>query len=152
LGTAKSRIGWNWIAVAALVLWTTLLIRLVVFKKIPVLHIGHRIYRFGGSYRTGAPNLVPFRTILPQLQGHGNGLMSKVNLLGNVLPFVPVGLLVPLVYPRMTWPKALLLAGGTGLLMETLEVAFRVGIFDVDDILLNGFGVLIGYEITTCWR
>jgi glycopeptide antibiotics resistance protein len=147
LRTSKPRIGWNWIAVVALVAWTALLVRLIVFKKIPILHIGHRIFRFGGSYRTGPPNLVPFHTILPQLRSDGNWLMSKVNLLGNVLPFIPIGIVAPLVYRRMTWPKAFLLAGGTGLLMEMLEVVFRVGIFDVDDILLNGFGVLIGYAI-----
>jgi glycopeptide antibiotics resistance protein len=26
-----------------------------------------------------------------------------------------------------------------------MEVVFRVGIFDVDDIILNAFGVMIGY-------
>ena len=140
----KSGNGQRWIAGAVLVVWFALLICVIVFKYIPTIHVGHRIYRFGGGYRTGPANLLPLHTILPQLRGHGNRLISKVNLLGNVLPFVPVGLLAPFVFRRMTWAKALLLAVGTGLLMEVLEVIFQVGIFDVDDILLNSLGVLIG--------
>lgn len=137
----------RWLAAVAFAAWTTLLIRFIVFKKIPTIHIGHRMYRFGGSYRTGPANLVPFKTILPQLQGHGNLLIAKANLLGNILPFLPVGFLAPFVFRQMTWPKAVALAVATGLLMEVLELIFQVGIFDVDDILLNGFGVLIGYGL-----
>lgn len=135
----------RWLTTLALAAWTVLLIRLIVFKKIPMIHIGHRMYRFGGSYRTGPANLVPFHTIAPQLLGHGNGLIAKVNLLGNILPFLPVGFLVPLIYRKMTWAKAIALALGTGLLMEVLEMIFQVGIFDVDDILLNALGVVLGY-------
>lgn len=137
----------RWLAALALALWSALLIRFIVFKKIPMIQIGRVRYRFGGSTHTGPANFVPFKTILPQLHGHGNGLIAKANLLGNILPFVPVGILVPLVYRNMTWSKAILLAIGTGLLMEVLEVIFQVGIFDVDDILLNALGVLIGYGL-----
>lgn len=135
----------RWLSAVALALWSTLLIRFIVFKAIPTIHIGHMRYRFGGSTHSGAANLVPFHTILPQLLGHGNGLIAKVNLLGNILPFIPIGFLVPVIYRRMTWPRAILLAIATGLFMEVLEVIFHVGIFDVDDIILNGLGVLIGY-------
>ncbi|MEZ2347471.1 VanZ family protein [Terriglobus sp. RCC_193] len=133
----------------ALVLWSALLIRFIVFKAIPTIQIGRMRYRFGGRTQTGPANLVPFKTILPQLRGHGHGLIAKVNLLGNILPFIPVGFLVPLIYRKMTWPKTVALAVGTGLLMEVLEVIFRVGIFDVDDILLNALGVCIGFG---CFR
>lgn len=135
----------RFIVAAVLVLWVALLIRMIVFKQIPMIHIGHMRFRFGGSAHTGQANLVPFHTILPQLFGRSNRLIAKVNLLGNILPFLPIGFLVPMIYPTMTWPKAVLLALGTGLLMEVLELIFRVGIFDVDDILLNALGVWIGF-------
>jgi glycopeptide antibiotics resistance protein len=132
-----------------LVLWIVLLICVIVFKRIPTVQIGHMRLRFGGSTHTGPANLVPFHTILPQLLGHNNRVMAKVNLLGNVLPFLPVGFLVPMIFRTMTWSTAIVLALGTGLLMEVLELVFRVGIFDVDDILLNAFGVCIGFA---CFR
>ncbi|MEK6397874.1 MAG: VanZ family protein, partial [Terriglobus sp.] len=135
----------HWFAALALAAWGALLIRVIVFKKIPTIHIGHMRYRFGGSYRTGRPNFVPFKTIGPQLHGRGNVLIAKANLLGNILPFLPVGFLAPFVFRKMTWANAIVFAVGTGLLMEVLEAVFQVGIFDVDDVLLNAFGVLLGY-------
>lgn len=47
----------------------------------------------------------------------------------------------------MTWQKSLILAAAVGLSMEGLEVVFRVGIFDIDDVILNAFGVMIGYWV-----
>jgi glycopeptide antibiotics resistance protein len=60
---------------------------------------------------------------------------------------MPVGFLAPFIFRRMTWHKSLILAIATGLAMETMEVVFRVGIFDVDDIILNAFGVMMGYWV-----
>ena len=142
---AKHSTSTRYFAALALAAWIALLIRFIVFKKIPTIHIGHMRYRFGGSTHAGSANLVPFKTILLQLHGRGNGLIAKANLLGNVLPFIPVGILASMIYRKMTWPKAVALAIATGLLMEVLEVIFQVGIFDVDDIILNALGVLLGY-------
>jgi glycopeptide antibiotics resistance protein len=136
----------RWIAGCALVAYGAILIRFVVFKAAPTLHIGHLYLRFSGPH-TGPGNFVPFRTIWPFLNGRGNHLIAMVNLLGNIVPFVPVGFLAPFLYRRLTWPKSLLLAVLVGLLMEVMELAFRVGIFDVDDILLNAFGVIIGHGL-----
>lgn len=33
----------------------------------------------------------------------------------------------------------------TGLALEVAQVGLRLGIFDVDDIILNAFGVVVGY-------
>jgi glycopeptide antibiotics resistance protein len=68
-----------------------------------------------------------------------------VNLIGNILPFAPLGLLAPLVLRVMSWQKTLVLGVVTGLTLEGMEVVFRVGIFDIDDVMLNAIGVLIGY-------
>jgi glycopeptide antibiotics resistance protein len=68
-----------------------------------------------------------------------------VNLLGNILPFMPIGLLAPLVFRSVSWQKALLLGVVIGVSFEVMEVVFRVGIFDVDDVMLNAFGVMLGY-------
>jgi glycopeptide antibiotics resistance protein len=70
-----------------------------------------------------------------------------VNLVGNIFPFMPIGFLAPYIYRRMTWRRSIFLAIATGLTMEIMEVVFRVGIFDVDDIILNAFGVMMGYWV-----
>jgi glycopeptide antibiotics resistance protein len=134
----------RWIAACALIAYSAILIRFVVFKAAPVIHLGHLRLKFNGTH-TGPGNFTPFKTILPLLSGRTNHLIATVNLVGNIVPFMAVGFLAPLVFPGMTWQKSLVLAIAVGLSMEGMEVIFRVGIFDVDDILLNACGVMIGY-------
>ena len=135
-----------WIAACALIAYSALLIRVVVFKAIPVIRLKHLRLKFNGTH-TGPGNFVPFKSIWPLLTGRTNQLIAMVNLFGNIVPFMPVGFLAPFVYRRMTWYMSLILAIATGLTMETMEVVFRVGIFDVDDIILNAFGVMLGYWV-----
>ncbi len=141
----------RWLAACALTAYGALLIRLVVFKAIPVIHIGHLRFRFAGT-QTGPGNFVPFKSIVPLLSGQGNQLIAMVNLFGNIIPFMPIGLLAPLVVRSLSWQKALVLGVATGLSMEVMEVVFRVGIFDVDDIILNAFGVMLGYGVFAMFK
>jgi glycopeptide antibiotics resistance protein len=136
----------RWIAACALIAYSAILIQFIVFKAIPTIHIAHMMFRFSGI-RTGPANFIPFKTIGPLFSRHTNHLIAMVNLLGNILPFMPVGFLAPLICRGMTWRTALALAIAVGLSMEVMEVVFRVGIFDVDDILLNALGVMLGYCI-----
>ncbi len=141
----------RWLAGCALSAYGALLIRLVVFKKIPVIRIGHVRLRFAGTH-TGPSNFVPFKSIVPLLSGQGNQLIAMVNLFGNIIPFMPIGLLAPLVVRSMSWQKALVLGVATGLSFEVMEVVFRVGIFDVDDVTLNAFGVMAGYGVFVMFK
>ena len=134
----------RFIAGCALTAYSAVLIRFIVFKAAPMVSIGHLRLKFNGRH-TGPGNFIPFKTILPLLNGRPNHLIAMVNLVGNIVPFVPVGFLAPLVYPRMTGRTSLAFAVAVGLAMEGMEAAFRVGIFDVDDILLNAVGVMVGY-------
>ncbi len=97
-------------------------------------------------------NLVPFKTILPQLRGEPRWSSAIINLLGNTVLFVPLGFLVTLVYPRIRWRTALAVAVAVGLAMEGMEGLFRVGIVDVDDVILNALGVMIGYCLCRGWE
>ena len=99
---------------------------------------------FGGS-REGQANFLPFKTILPYLLGERGLIIAVINLVGNVVLLVPIGFLIPFVYQNMTWKKSLTLAVAAGLAIEGMQVVFRVGIFDIDDLILNGLGVMIGY-------
>ena len=136
----------RWLAACALTAYGALLIRFVVFKDIPVIRIGHMRFRFAGTH-TGPGNFVPLKSLVPILTGQGNQLIAMVNLFGNIIPFMPIGLLAPLVLRSISWQKALVLGVATGLTFEMMEVVFRVGIFDVDDIILNALGVMAGYGV-----
>jgi glycopeptide antibiotics resistance protein len=143
----------RWLVACALTAYGALLIRFVVFKDIPVIRIGHLRFRFAGTH-TGPGNFVPFKTIAPQLIGRGNHLIDMVNLFGNIIPFMPIGLLAALVVRSIScsWQKALVLGVVTGLSFEVMEVVFRVGIFDVDDVMLNAFGVMLGYGVFVLFK
>jgi hypothetical protein len=46
----------------------------------------------------------------------------------------------------MTWKKSLALGVVAGLSIEVMQSVLRVGIFDIDDVILNALGVVIGYS------
>lgn len=71
-------------------------------------------------------------------------LLSNVG--GNILLFVPLGVILhQLKRIPMKWWVALLLGALISSTVETIQITTGVGSFDVDDILLNTLGTLLGY-------
>ncbi|MFD8639380.1 VanZ family protein [Streptomyces zaomyceticus] len=68
---------------------------------------------------------------------------------GNILLGVPFGLLLPLVSPRSRgFVNIALLTVATMLLVELVQGALITGrAFDIDDVLLNTTGALLGYAL-----
>src|SRR4249919_1402390 len=118
--------------------YSALVIKLLVFK-INMIRIGHMKFRFAPE--TGEFNYLPFKTILPYLRGEPNWFFAILNLGGNIGLLVPIGFLFPFVYRKMTWQTSLALAVAFGLTIEGMELMFHVGIFDIDDLILNALGV-----------
>jgi glycopeptide antibiotics resistance protein len=118
----------------------------MVFKDVPMIRIGGLMLRFGGT-KDGVANLLPFRTILPYLYGGKGAIVSGINIVGNIVLLVPIGFLACTVYPDMNWKKSLVLGMVAGLLIEGMQLVLRVGIFDIDDIILNTLGVLVGHWV-----
>lgn len=93
-------------------------------------------------------NLILFREIRRFIiYRHQIGLERfLVNILGNIFAFAPFGFLLPLLNKR--YRKFYLITLLTllfSLSVETIQLIFRVGIFDVDDLLLNTTGGIAGY-------
>jgi len=127
--------------------YSAFLVKVMVFKDMPTIRIGQLMLNFGGTDGGHAANVVPFSTIVPYLLGHKGLIIAGVNLVGNIALLVPVGFLVMLVVKNMTWKKSLVLGIAAGLAIEVAQTLLRVGIFDIDDVILNAFGVMIGYWI-----
>jgi glycopeptide antibiotics resistance protein len=134
------------IALVALVAYSSLLIKVMVFKNVPLIKFGTLMLNFGGT-QEGQANFVPFKTIIPYLLGYKGLIIAGINLLGNIVLLIPIGFIVPFIFPTITWKKALTVAVVSGLLLEGMQVVFKVGIFDIDDVILNAFGVMVGYGI-----
>lgn len=93
----------------------------------------------------GAANFTPFKTIRMYID-YSYMLNSFENLVGNIVVFIPFGLLFPYVHRRgssfpVMFLNVLLLVLG----IEIFQMFSAFGVFDVDDILLNCIGAVIGY-------
>jgi len=128
-----------------LIVYITILIKVMVFKDMPTIRIGSLMLNFAGTDGGHPANFVPFKTILQYLLGDKGLIIAGANLVGNIAALVPIGFLVPFVYRNMTWKKSLALAAAAGLAIEGMQVVLSVGIFDIDDVVLNALGVMIGY-------
>lgn len=93
-------------------------------------------------------NLYPFREIRRYLVYYQVIGVHTVclNLAGNVAAFVPFGLFFPLLSRknRGFW-KVTLISFEVSLLVEMIQLATRVGSCDVDDIILNTLGGMLGH-------
>lgn len=65
----------------------------------------------------------------------------------NVVVFIPVGLLLGIAFKQMTWWKALLIGCGISVTIEALQFFFMRGFSEVDDVMHNTLGCVIGYGI-----
>lgn len=71
-----------------------------------------------------------------------------LNVIGNVIGFMPCGFFLPIVSRRgRRWYNAILLCFALSLCIEVTQLVCKVGSFDVDDLLLNTLGGAIGYMI-----
>lgn len=70
-----------------------------------------------------------------------------INIFGNILMFVPFGFL-GIIFPKLNNFWILILDFLFAIiLIESLQYFTRLGIFDIDDVILNTIGVAIGFWI-----
>ena len=71
-----------------------------------------------------------------------------INVIGNIIMFVPLGIVWPYAYKDLDTPLKAISAGiGVTLCIEILQLPFYSRVSDVDDLLLNSIGFIIGYLI-----
>lgn len=98
-----------------------------------------------GCYRY---NLEPFREIqrFPKMwKAYGAGI-ACLNLFGNVIAFMPLGFFVPLHVKK--YRKCIVTVAISflfSLMIECTQLVSKVGVFDVDDLMLNTLGGFLGY-------
>ena len=68
-----------------------------------------------------------------------------INIIGNVTMFIPVGLVWPFCFKKLdTIGKTVLVGAGFPLFIEITQLPFYDRCSDVDDLILNSTGILIG--------
>ena len=129
-----------------LLVYSVILVKVMVLKDVPMIRMGPVMLNFGGT-QVGDPNYVPFKTILPYLLGENGFLIGALNIGGNIAFLIPIGFLLPFVFARIDSKKSLVLAILSGMFIELTQVVLHLGIFDIDDVILNGLGVMVGFWI-----
>ncbi|WP_151734863.1 VanZ family protein ['Paenibacillus yunnanensis' Narsing Rao et al. 2020] len=99
-------------------------------------------------------NFAPLATISVSLRDLS--VHSLVNLAGNIALFIPFGIFTYYLSSgsmsggrRISVSGILLRALGLSLVLECAQALLGIGTFDVDDLLLNTLGGLLGYGV---WR
>ena len=87
-------------------------------------------------------NLIPF----VKLFDYDNKRDLLLNIIGNTAMFIPSGIVLPIVYRKLDSLGKVLASGAMlSLCIEIVQLPFSVRASDVDDLILNTAGVLIGY-------
>lgn len=97
-------------------------------------------------------NLVPLSTVCEYIKFWQRGLSSvaAVNLIGNILPFAPLGFFLPCIFKRLRkFRRYFAVQVGIILAVELAQLFTLLGAFDIDDIILNTLGAGIGFCL---WR
>lgn len=95
-------------------------------------------------------NLIPLQEIIRfvKYRDYIDFLSVIVNLLGNIVAFMPFGALIRWVINRkVCWYQAMGYTFLFSLCVELLQLVARVGVFDVDDLILNTIGGLMGFWV-----
>lgn len=132
-----------------LIVYLAILTKLIIFKRPPGFIKDHFLHHYTwkkAKANMHTANLKPFTTIKLYLNARGNPEYATNNLWGNTLGFIPLGILLPLLFVRLRNGIATIFCVFLfSLGFETFQLLSMLGIFDVDDLLLNTFGGIIGY-------
>jgi len=92
-------------------------------------------------------NLVPFRTIKMYVRYYDE-IRGFDNLFGNVLLFLPFGILIKPAFPKINNVGYVILHSfWFSLGIELFQLVTHFGAFDVDDLILNCLGAMLGYLV-----
>ena len=131
-------------------LWTVFIIYCFVLVEVLFLSRGARSDYSYAEYMRQFTNFIPFKTIIEYVQRYIDGYrnLSVLNLLGNFVLFVPMGMALPCISKKLNrfW-KVTLIVLGMVVAVEITQGLLKVGSVDIDDVLFNVIGAMIGYGI-----
>ncbi len=101
------------------------------------------------------PNLIPLKGLVLMVRRAFIAeqplivrMIVLVNILGNVLIFVPIGFLASVLTPlRHKGWLSFTLGLTISLTIEILQLGFLIRVFDVDDLILNSIGAWLGFLV-----
>lgn len=95
---------------------------------------------FGNREYFRSVNLIPFNDII-------NGNFNKLDIIGNVILFIPLGIYLNIINPTSKISNNIYIIIGTSLAFECIQYILGLGATDATDIITNTVGGLIGIGI-----
>lgn len=146
--------GWVFFGLySAVVLWQLLIVRLLdrLINQDPYnryFFIYHSDDFFSAKTWSLNSNIIPFKNTYHYIieSQHFNLDIVLQNTLGNIVIFIPLGIFLALLFRRFQSAAKVAMLGFTiTAVVELSQFFLQVGQFDVDDILLNTMGAIVGY-------
>ncbi len=124
-------------AVTALfIIYCLILLRLTVFRD---------GFSFDTSalFKNGSVVFMPASTYVMMYKNGAYGLVAY-NLLGNIIMFIPLGFYAKYASPKMKIQTLFFMGIACSFCIELAQFALGTGVSDIDDIILNTLGVILG--------
>lgn len=109
---------------------------------------------FIGPYRSYSGirryNLYPFKTIADYFMNSRNYNFNVlfINLAANIITFIPLGFFASLLFKKFrNIPAVVAFSILIVAIIESLQFVLNVGVLDIDDIILNTLGSIVGFAI-----
>lgn len=123
------------------VFYIILLLAITIFKYVSPLDLFDK-----GRVLSRSINLVPFDTIKNYLTGRAGVSQTIVwnNVWGNICLFIPLGIYLQLFKGNKNSLFHILMVLGISLMIEAVQYIFGIGATDIDDVILNCLGGIVG--------
>ena len=129
------------------VMYILALMKITLFKYTGIFALFEKIIS-GNLDGFHSLNLIPFQTFqeFGTMILNGNFSRGFINLMGNILIFAPLGWFLPLLFHRYRKWKSVLFTGFlTSCFLECCQYFLYLGSADIDDVILNTSGVILGF-------
>ncbi len=126
-------------------LYTLVLVYFVfIYNRIS---ISDSVITYVTPYVTPRYNLIPFRTIMDYIKQEMNNLINTKTvcreLFGNIFLYLPIPIFLTFLTNKST-KRIILISLIIIVIAEGLQGLLKVGVFDVDDMILNSIGIILG--------
>ncbi|MDN9379151.1 VanZ family protein [Clostridioides difficile] len=117
-----------------------MIIRIILVRDVPIYASSK------GTFRT--VNLIPFYTIYQFIVDSNIDFMkATINIIENIGIFIPMGIFLPIVCKNLNKKTIIITIILVSLAFELTQYIFALGSSDIDDVILNSLGGIIGITI-----
>ena len=102
------------------------------------------IFRFNFYYDERQLNLTLFANLIYLFQNAGVGEFVRL-FFGNICWFIPFGFLLPILMKKKSFFITVVIGMMFSFFIETMQYILFKGVAELDDLILNTFGTVIGY-------